>query len=130
MMFERPQKSKKYKLIDEIIKLEVRILEKTPCSFASYQTFHTPSWYGDKGEFYACVSIPLSLRLDTWCSQQTYNREMVISFLKSKHLDEYFEVYIKQRSGEGYTLNLSFKRDFEDKVPEILTYAKLIGLYE
>ena len=55
---------------------------------------------------------------------------MVISFLKSKRLDEYFEVYIKQRSGEGYTLNLSFKKDFEDKVPEILTYAKLIGLYE
>ena len=55
---------------------------------------------------------------------------MVISFLKSKRLAEYFEVYIKQRSGEGYTLNLSFKKDFEDKVPEILTYAKLIGLYE
>lgn len=129
MMFERPRKSKKYKLIDEIIKLEVRILEKAPCSFSSYQDFHTPSWYGDRGEFYACVSIPLSLRLDNLYNQ-TYDKRMVISFLKSKCLDKYFEVYIKQKSGEGYTLNLSFKKDFEDKVPEILTYAKLIGLYE
>ena len=129
MMFERPQKSKKYELIDEIIKLEIRILEKTPCSFSSYQTFHTPLWYGDKGEFYACVSIPLSLRLDK-LYDQTHDKKMVMSFLKSKRLAEYFEVYIKQRSGEGYMLNLSFKKDLEDKVPEILTYAKLIGLYE
>ena len=129
MMFERPQKSKKYELIDEVLKLEIRILEKTPCSFSSYQNFHTPSWYGDKGEFYACISIPLSLRLDN-LYDQTYDKRMVISFLKSKRLDKYFEVYIKQKSGEGYTLNLSFKKDFEDKVPEILTYAKLIGLYE
>ena len=85
--------------------------------------------FGDKGEFYACVAIPLSLRLDK-LYDQTHDKKMVMSFLKSKRLAEYFEVYIKQRSGEGYTLNLSFKKDFEDKVPEILTYAKLIGLYE
>ena len=75
------------------------------------------------------VSIPFNWKLDN-LYDQTYDKKMVMSFLKSKRLDEYFEVYIKQRSGEGYTLNLSFKKDFEDKVPEILTYAKLIGLYE
>ena len=38
-----------------------------------------------------------------------------MSFLKSKRLDEYFEVDIKQRSGEGYTLNLSFKKTLKIK---------------
>ena len=79
MMFERPQKSKKYELIDEIIKLEIRIFEKTPCSFSSYQTFHTPLWYGDKGEFYACVSIPLNWKSDN-LYDQTYDKKWLCRF--------------------------------------------------